>query len=196
MTYINVNDIEQMIEEGKIKHVYLDFDECVVDSINSVLIQLNRKYGTNYNMYDIHKWNMEDCFPNVTSIEIEDIFDSQEFFDNLIWKDGAIEFITKYHDMITVVTKGKRLNLDRKEVYIRKPFPSIDFIGLEGVVMDKSMVDMGLNSLHIDDNQSNLWSTDSEYKILYKNIENADWNKEWKGMWINNWITEVKQKKD
>ena len=187
MTYINVNDIEQIIRDGEITHIYLDFDECVVDSIDSVLIQLNRKYETSYNMYDTKKWNLNDIFPKITSEEIEDVFDSREFFDNLRWKDGAIEFIDKYHDMITIATKGKHLNLIRKEVYIRKPFPSIDFIGLEGTVMDKSMVNMGLGAVHIDDNQDNLISTNAEYKVLFENVKDAEWNNNWNGLKMKGW---------
>lgn len=179
MIYINVNDIERLIEDGKIKHIYLDFDETCTNSIDSVLIQLNRRYGTNYNMYDVNTWNFNNIFPNLKSIEIEEIFDSGEFFDRLTWKSGVGKFIEKHLDIITIVTKGNAMNLLLKELWIKHKFPTIDFIGLEGTVMDKSMVDMGLGTVHIDDNQSNLYSTDSEYKIMFENIPNAEWNNDW-----------------
>lgn len=179
MTYINVNDIEQMISDGKIKHIYLDFDETCVNSIDSVLIQLNRRYGTNYNMYDVNTWNFNNIFPNIVSIEIEEIFDSREFFDRLTYKDGVGKFIEKHLDIITIVTKGNAMNLLLKELWIKHKFPTIDFVGLEGTVMDKSMVKMGLGALHIDDNQDNLKSTDAEYKIMFVNVENAEWNDKW-----------------
>ena len=187
MTYINVNDIEQMIKSGKIKRIFLDMDECVVNSIDSVLIQLNRRFDTCYFMNDVNTWNMTNLFPTLKSIEIEEIFDSAEFFDSLTWKDGAFDFVNRHHDIISIVTKGNALNLARKEEWIRIVFPSIDFIGLEGTVMDKSMVNMGLNTVHIDDNQDNLFSTNAEYKILFENVKDTEWNNKWNHLKMKNW---------
>jgi len=45
--------------------------------------------------------------------------------------------------------------------------------------MDKSSVLMGKGDIMIDDNQENLFSVDAEYRILFENIPNTDWNNEW-----------------
>ena len=33
--------------------------------------------------------------------------------------------------------------------------------------------------MHIDDNQNNLRSTDAEYKVMFVNVEDANWNDKW-----------------
>lgn len=177
--YINVNDIEKLIKDGKIKHIFIDYDEVMVKSIKAVLDQLNERYNTAYITGDCTTWNMNNLFSNLSEIELLEIFDSVRFFDEVEMYEGVYEFINKYFDMITVVSKGLDTNLYLKKLWLDKYFPTIDFIGLEGTVMDKSMVKMGLNTVHIDDNQSNLWSTDAEYKILFENVPNAEWNKDW-----------------
>lgn len=172
---ITVNDIIKINP----KHIYLDVDETLIDSIDAVLLQLNRRYGTDYKSNQVNTWNFTNLFPNITSIEIEEIFDSEEFFETVKWKDGAIDFVKRFHDKITIVTCGNATNLYLKEKFIRNIFPNIDFIGLESTVMDKSSVPMGQGDMMIDDNQDNLYSVDAEYKILFENIPNADWNNTW-----------------
>lgn len=185
--YINVKNIDEMIDKCEINHIYLDFDEVASESIDAVLIQLNDRFHTAYKMSDIHKWDFSDCFPSIHGSDILEIFDSKKFFDDLKWKDGAIEFIEKYKDIITIPTKGNKMNLYLKEIYIRSYFKDIDFIGLDGTNADKSMVRMGEGSLHIDDNESNLYSTNAQYKILFENVPNAEWNMNWDGMRMRGW---------
>ena len=166
--------------------IFCDADETLFNSIDSVLIQLNRRFSTNYTMSEVTEWDFKNIFPQITSIEIEEIFDSVEFFDNLTWKDGALDFIHKYYDDITIVTCGNATNLYLKELFIRHWFPSIKFIGIESTVMDKSSVDMS-GGIMIDDNQKNLWSCNADYKILFENVPRADWNDEWNGFYGKNW---------
>lgn len=182
MNCITVNDIENLIKEGKIKHVFLDVDECVTDSITSVLLQLNRRFNTNFKTSDVTTWDMTNCFPNIKSIEIEEIFDSKEFFNNLKFKDGAYSFVKQHRNIITFLSKGNALNLARKQRWLTTFFPDVEFIGIEGTEPDKSSVNMGYGDAHIDDNQRNLMSTTAEYKILFDNVPNAEWNKDWEYM--------------
>lgn len=179
MEYINVSYIEQLIKDGKIKRIFLDYDCTMVNSIEAVLNQLNERYNTAYITEDCTTWNFSNLFPDLTEVELLEIFDSVRFFDEVKMYEGVWEFVNKHLDMITVVSKGLETNLYLKRKWINKYFPTIDFVGLEGTIMDKSMVNMGLGSLHIDDNEKNLWSTNSEYKILYENVPNTEWNSGW-----------------
>lgn len=179
MTYINVNEIEQMIADGRIKRIFLDYDCTMVDSITAVLSQLNERYETSYIASDCTTWNFHNLYPILSEIDLLEIFDSVRFFEEVKMYDGVSDFINRHFDMITVVSKGLETNLYLKSKWLNKHFPSIDFVGLEGTNMDKSMVKMGRNSLHIDDNQDNLKSTDAEYKIMFVNVENAEWNDKW-----------------
>ena len=185
--YINVNNIEQMIDEGKIKRIFLDYDCTMVNSIEAILNQLNEKYNTGYITEQCTTWNFENLFPNLSENELLEIFDSTRFFEEVKMYEGVWDFVNKYFNMITVVSKGLETNLYLKSKWLNKYFPSIDFIGLEGVVMDKSMVNMGLGAVHIDDNQDNLISTNAEYKILFENVPNAEWNNRWNGLRMKEW---------
>jgi hypothetical protein len=111
MTYINVNDIEQMIEDGRIKHIYLDFDCTMVDSITAVLSQLNERYGTSYIASDCTTWNFSNLFPNLSEVELLEIFDSVRFCDEVKMYEGVYEFIIKHLEIITVVSNRLETNL-------------------------------------------------------------------------------------
>lgn len=173
--YTNIKDIEAL----NVDNIYLDYDCTMVDSIKAVLNQLNERYNTAYVTSDCATWNFNNLFPDLTECELLEIFDSERFFEEVEFYEGMWEFINRNHDKITIVTCGLAMNLYRKEQWIRKFFPNIKFIGIDSVIMDKSSVKMGKNSMHIDDNQDNLRSTDAEYKVMFVNVEDANWNDKW-----------------
>lgn len=173
--YTNIKDIEAL----NVDNIYLDYDCTMVDSIKAVLNQLNERYNTAYITSDCTTWNFNNLFPDLTECELLEIFDSERFFEDVELYEGMWEFINRNHDKITIVTCGLAMNLYRKEQWIRKFFPNIKFIGIDSVVMDKSSVKMGKNSMHIDDNQDNLRSTDAEYKVMFVNVKDANWNDKW-----------------
>ena len=175
----NPEHFYDFIEENNIKHIYLDYDETLVDSIEAVLKQLNPRYGTNFKPNECKTWNFTNLFPNLKEIELEEIFDSEQFFEDVKWKDGALSFIGKFHDKITIVSNGYSKNLYLKERWIREYFPDIKFIGCEFGVMDKSEIEMGDRDLFIDDNQDNLLSSTASYCVLFENVKGSDWNDCW-----------------
>ena len=42
------------------------------------------------------------------------------------------------------------------------------------------------NGIFIDDNEKNLFTSNAEIKILFKNIENTEWNSKWDGDYVGN----------
>lgn len=161
---------------------YLDMDEVLIESIESVLVTLNRRYNKNFKANDIYEWDFKDRFD--TSLEeVEEIFSSEEFFENLKWKKEAKEFLQKLYDEnnVTIVTKGSKINLLLKRKWLKEQgFENIDFIGLDHN-QSKGEIDMS-DGYFIDDNEQNLYESNAKYKILFENYPNKSWNSNWNGL--------------
>lgn len=164
-------------------HIYIDFDEVLVNSIQANLDILNKRYSTNFKPQEIKTWNFKDCFPQLKDDEIEDIFNAIRFFDNLTWKKGAKDFLKKYKNIITLVTKGNSQNLELKAKWLEEQgFGWLPYIGLP-LNKSKGSIDMS-NGILIDDNQDNLNESNAQIKILYQNYPNCEWNKNWDGVYV------------
>ena len=161
----------------KIDKIFLDFDDTMVDSSKVIVELLNRRFGTHEDVANLNTWNYTNLFPTIKGIEIEDLFDSAEFFELLEWKEGAADFINKFHDIITIVSKGNEMNLYRKEMWIRKTFPDIKFIGIDPDV-SKSTVEMGMGDCIIDDHAENLIHSTAQMRIMFESFKHVEWNEE------------------
>lgn len=170
MKTININNLNNMTN-----HIFLDVDDTIMDSSQAVLNQLNEKYGTNFNSSQVTSWDYTNLFPNISHQEIHDIFDSERFFSDVKFYNGAEEFIKNNLDRITFVTAGTDINLRLKKNFLKNNFGKIKFIGLP--TLDKSNVNM-YNSIQIDDNAKSLMNTNSRYKVLFTNHGLTDWNKD------------------
>lgn len=158
-----------------IDNLYVDFDDTLVGSSEVIVGLLNKRFNTNKNVKDLTTWNYTNLFPTIKGIEIEELFDTQEFFDKLKWKDGAVEFINRFSDKIIILSKGNALNLTRKKLWIRKQFPDIKFIGLESDV-SKASINMGKSDCIIDDHADNLLDVRAEYRIMFESFKYVEWN--------------------
>ena len=160
---------------------YIDFDEVLVNSIEAVLFILNNRYNKNVKSSEILRWDFSDKFDMLGETEIEDIFESEEFFDSLKWKDGAKKFLLEHSENGTIVTRGSEKNLQLKREWLSlEKCGEIKFIGLIGVEANKSSVDMS-DGILLDDNQHNLYSSNAKHKVLFENNKGADWNNTWNG---------------
>lgn len=168
-------------------HIYIDFDEVLVNSIQADLDILNKRYGTNFTPNQVKSWNFRDCFPQLGDDEIEDVFNDPRFFELLTWKNDAKTFLRYCHKLsrpITLVTKGNKENLSLKTDWLEEQgFGWLSYIGLS---LDKSKgsIDMS-DGILIDDNQDNLNESNARIKILYENYPNCEWNNNWNGLRVS-----------
>jgi len=191
MTYINVNDVEQMIEDENISTIFLDVDGVVIDSVRAMCQLLNEKYGTNCKPIDITSWNFQNIKSDLTSEEIEDLFSNNKFFDIVGFYQGVFKFIHKHHHKIIFLTKGNTENIANK----RKLFDSIyglsniPLIGLP-LNISKGWINMNYKgrSLFIDDCSQNLIDSNADVEIMMKEYDNdTDWQRNWDGYIMKGW---------
>ena len=171
-------------------NLFIDFDEVLVDSIRSILLILNPRYGTDFKTSDCMQWDFRDLFPDITSDEVEKCFESDEFWDSLRFKAvgrHVLDFLDKlkpYYNIV-IVSKGTETNLKKKRQWLMDNMPiSYIFIpiGLDGSKGDINMA----GGVHIDDNQYYLNESNATYKLLFANTPHiTDWNNEWEGQMFN-----------
>ena len=192
MTYINVNNIEQMIKDENISTIFLDVDGVVINSVKAMCQLLNDKYNTNCIPFDITSWNFNQIKADLTSQEIENLFNDKKFFDIVLFYDGVFDFIDRYKDKIIFLTKGGHENISNKNILFGNVgLSSIPIIGLP-LIISKGWINMKRRgkSLFIDDCSQNLIDSNADIKILFKEFENdAEWNRNWDGLKMKNWLT-------
>lgn len=170
-------------------NLFIDFDEVLVDSIRSILLILNSRYGTDFKPNDCTQWDFKDLFPDVTPNEVEKCFESDEFWNSLKFKtvgQNVLDFLDelKLYYNIVVVSKGTEINLKKKKQWLMDNMPiPYSFIPIE-TNGSKGDIDM-TGGVHIDDNQYYLNESNATYKILFRNtVCTTDWNDKWKGYWF------------
>ena len=173
--------------------LFLDFDEVLADSIQAVLHVLNKKYNKNIQFNEVKTWNFTDVFPETNSEEISQAFDTDEFWDVVKLKNGAKEFMdyvlsNPWIESVKIVSVGRKNNLNKKDKFIKSIWGNkVEFIKVysQSCERDKSHINMS-NGIFIDDNEKNLFTSNAEIKILFKNIENTEWNSKWDGDYVGN----------
>lgn len=158
--------------------VFLDFDNTIVESNKRIIELLNEKYGLNKTEDDLTDYYYTSICDKVKPAEIEDLFGSKAFFENLEFKPFILETFRKYegkYDFI-ITTKGNEENLKLKEQWIREHLSKdVKFLGLSGNPHDKKRVNMK-KGIQIDDNAKCL-RTNADVHILYKDYHSFPWQK-------------------
>ena len=168
--------------------IYLDCDGVIMATNDVMCKLLNKLYNTNHTGSDVTSWNYTDLYPT-TNDEIENLFNSQHFFDNVKFIKGAERFLTKYRKKIIIVTKGSPTNYLRKRWWFNdKGFKDIPIIPIP-LELDKGLINMK-NGLFIDDSTANLKESNATWKIQfveYQDDKTRDWQVGWKGFKIYGW---------
>ncbi len=190
MTYINVNDVERLIEDENISTIFLDVDGVVIDSVRAMCKLLNEKYNTNCKPIDITSWNFSQVKSDLTSEEIEELFSDERLFEIILFYQGVFKFIRKYHHKIIFLTKGNIENISNKsKLFYAVNLENIPLIGLP-LNVSKGWINMNYKgrSLFIDDCSQNLIDSNADIKIMMKEYDNdADWQRNWDGYIMKGW---------
>ena len=155
--------------------VYIDFDNTIVESNKRVIEILNKKYLLNKTEDDLNDYGYNSIAP-ITEKEKLEIFESDEFFKGLEFKEGFLEFFkrNKKNVSFVVATKGTSVNLEKKEKWLKKNLSKkIKFIGIDNKDFSKKQVNMA-GGIQIDDFITSL-DTNADLKILYKDNHSFEW---------------------
>lgn len=185
-----VLDIDRFIKTTNPNRIYLDVDGVIWHSCQAFCDVVNKRFGTNVQGDEILSWNFKELKEDLTDEDVECIFGDYYFFKCIRWVNGAYDFIRRYKDKITIVTKGTCMNLTRK-------LEEFDALGLDiavcGLSLNDSKASVNMNGgLLIDDCTNNLIESNATYKIQfleYKDNKNdiREWTKGWRGLKMYKW---------
>lgn len=177
---------------NNIKKLYLDFDGCIVNSIEAIVSMYNKdfKYYKKFvpvRWTDIHSWDFTECKCAKTEY-VNTYFNQPRFFECVKFMDWAKEVIEELKNEydITIVSHGYPPNLIAKEIWIKENLPFCDFVGVNlKKNKDKSCIDMS-DGIFIDDSASNLITSNAKINVCFGDM--YPWNENWNGFRCFNWI--------
>lgn len=185
-----VLNIDKFIKAINPNRIYLDVDGVIWHSCQAFCDVVNKRFGTNVQGNEILSWNFKELKEDLTDEDVEYVFGDYYFFKCIRWVNGAYDFIRRYKDKITIVTKGTCMNLTRK-------LEEFDALGLDiavcGLSLNDSKSSVNMNGgLLIDDCTNNLIESNATYKIQfleYKDNKNniREWTKGWRGLKMYKW---------
>ena len=193
-----IDNIEKFIYENNIKMIYLDWDGVITHSVKAIVDILNKKHNININPQDIVSWNFKEADPTLTDEEMERLFTTKEFFFELEYIDGVIDFMKRHRNNIIIVTKAKTENyLGKIHMLKRIGLDDIPIIPIP-LNMITSIIDMYYHnldnyldySLFIDDSTNNLLESSATFKIQfreYNDDKEREWQKDWNGYVMYKW---------
>ena len=174
----------------RIDTLYIDFDCCLVDTIQCIISLYNEdfQYYKKFkpvNWWEVNTWDFAEC--SCASKEyINTYFNQKRFFDRLEFMPNAeesVNILREYYD-VKIVTHGYSPNLVGKKIWINEHLG----LGMIGVNLkkykDKSHIDMS-DGILIDDSIHMLETSNAQEKYCFGDIYN--WNKDWTGKRLMNW---------
>ena len=151
---------------------FIDFDDTLVFSKEAVVKILNKMFSMNKSIENVSKWDFSDLHSEINTKLIKEIFESDEFWDNVEINEYAISVLNSKD--VYVCSCGTPINLQKKEKFIRNNFPKFKMLFVENG-NDKKIFDMK-NGIQVDDATDFLIGTNAKYKILLKNNIDVEWN--------------------
>ena len=164
--------------------ILIDIDDTFLKSSEEIIRQLNNKNNTNKTLDDLTDYGYLSIDDTITQDDIKQMYSSDEFFDNVFFNDGAIDFIIKYSKIfdIVFVSYGTYENLLKKleflvEITYRYNLTNIYFITCETGKSCKDEIILDHTYLAIDNHIEHLNEFNAPKKILLKNFQDVKWNK-------------------
>ena len=159
--------------------IYWDVDDVALDTLPTMIELINQKFNRpnglpDKTLADAKDWNMKSIYRYLTRKDLESLFSSQDFWDNVKLKPGFTDLLSrpilrKYNNVFLTVGTPENLKYKRDflERELGKKFKYFTYIGIESP-KTKASVKMP-NDIIIDDNIKNLIETNAAIKILLKN---------------------------
>jgi hypothetical protein len=165
------------------QQILIDIDDTFLKSSEEIIRQLNKKNNTYKTINDLRDYQYRSIDENITQEDINRMYASEEFFNNVNFNDGAIDFIVKYSKIFDIVfiSYGTEENLLRK-VKLLNDFVQqynldhIFFASCETGKSNKREVLLDNIYLAIDNHSGHLEEMQSPKKILLKNFIDVEWN--------------------
>lgn len=163
--------------------LYVDGDDVILQSSEVVVNILNQRYKPYplKTVNEIKDWNYRSLFPKSTKKEVEKIFDSDEFWNNVEINPVFLEMSNQSwfsnHYIFYIFSQGTNINLEKKIEYFKKKsnlLPKYTFLGVPPDVKKEDIL-LEPESVQIDDNINNLF-TNAIWKILLKNSHETIYN--------------------
>ena len=163
--------------------ILIDIDDTLLKSSEEIIRQLNEKNGTAKSIDDLTDYQYRSIDSNITQEDINEMYASKEFFDNVNFNEGAIEFLVKYNKIfdIVFVSYGTEENLVRKvnflsQLVLSYNLDNIFFASCETGKANKREILLDNVYLAIDNHALHLQELNSPKKILLKNFKEVNWN--------------------
>lgn len=163
--------------------ILIDIDDTFLKSSEEIIRQLNNKNDTSKTINDLTDYKYRSIDNNITQEEINNMYSSDEFFNNVAFNDGAIEFINKYSKIFDIVfiSYGTQNNLNKKVDLL---FDIVNIYNIDNVYFaaceigraNKSEILLDHVYLAIDNHSEHLAELNAPKKILLKNFKEVDWN--------------------
>lgn len=153
--------------------VFCDFDNTIVRSNKQIIKMINRRYGTNKTDDDLTDYFFKSICDRVTPEEIEEMFESEEFFNGVEFHSNSLEILKMVDDLV-ICSAGTQKNLSKKRDFVKEHF-GCEFIGVNRGV-EKLNLDMS-NSIYIDDLSEVLTESNASKKILFRDYKDQLWTR-------------------
>ena len=176
----------RILSNGKVdvdkQTIYLDVDDVVLNSRSTAVKIFRERYGGG----GVERsWTFKTTRRGISQEEIIQVFDSEEFWSRVRYKDDFMipfmeEIVIPWRYNVTLVTKGDEGNIKHKWDMLsgRFDFDRVGFLALDNDE-SKSRVHMW-EGIQIDDNYENLRDTDARVKILFREVDDSDYNGFWR----------------
>ena len=176
----------RILSNGKVdvdkQTIYLDVDDVVLNSRSTAVKIFREQYGGGG---EERSWTFKTTRRGISQNEIIRVFDSEEFWSRVHYKDEFMipfmeEILIPWRYNVILVTKGDEGNIKHKWDMLsgRFDFDRVGFLALDNDE-SKSRVHMW-EGIQIDDNYENLRDTDARVKILFREVDDSDYNGFWR----------------
>ena len=163
--------------------ILIDIDDTLLRSSDEIIRQLNNKNGTSKTIKDLTDYEYLSIDPTVTQEDIRRMYASDEFFDNVKFNSGAIQFLKKYSEIfdIVFVSYGTDENIKKKIAFLDAlvnfyNMQNVYFVSCPTGICSKSDVLLDHVYLAIDNHSGHLEDYNDPKKILLRNYLNVKWN--------------------